>query len=99
MGVGTWLARFLKGFAGIAVILIYAQHIFQIFIQGWSYVIIIGPEELPFFLSNLILLPLQPLLTLFLSLPLLMVLDYITDQRKRYIIDTSKRFGIAPHID
>lgn len=99
MGVGTWLARFLKGFAGIAVVLIYTQHILQIVIQGWSYVITIGPEELPFFLSHLVLLPLHPLLTLFLTLPLLMFLDYIVDQRKRYVTNMSKRFGITPHVE
>lgn len=94
-GVGHWLARLLKGYAGIAVLITYFMLVSQAIILGWTAVITFGPQELPFFISTIITLPLGPVYQVLLTLPLLMVLDVISERRRRYVLRFAERKGIS----
>jgi hypothetical protein len=85
-GVGSWLARLLKGYAGIAVILLYITVLTESTILSWNYFLLFGFAELPFLIVNLLMFPLYPIVILFLLLPLLMLLDYFIQLRNRYVI-------------
>jgi hypothetical protein len=96
-GVGFWLARLLKGYAGIAVIILYITTLTESIILSWEYFLMFGFIELPFLIVNLLMFPLYPFIILFLSLPLLMALDYFVQSRQRYVIRIGESMGIQTH--
>ncbi|MDO8123544.1 MAG: hypothetical protein Q6364_04110 [Candidatus Hermodarchaeota archaeon] len=98
-GVGFWLARLLKGFAGIAVIILYATTLTESIISTWQYVLMFGIVELPYLIVNLLMFPLYPIIILLLSLPLLMVLDYVVQSRQRYVKRIGEWMGIQTHFE
>ena len=93
-GVGSWLARLLKGYAGIAVIILYITVITESTILSWNYFLLFGFAELPYLIVNLLMFPLYPIIILFLLLPLLMLLDYYIHLRNRYVFRIGERMGI-----
>ncbi len=98
-GVGFWLARLLKGYAGIAVIILYITMLTESIILNWQYFLMFGFMELPFLIVNLLMFPLYPIIILFLCLPLLMLLDYFVQSRQRYVTRIGGWMGIEEHFD
>jgi hypothetical protein len=98
-GVGFWLARLLKGYAGIAVILLYATTVTEAIILSWQAFLSLGVIELPYLIVNLLMFPLYPFIILLLSLPLMMLLDYFVQSRQRYVIRIGERMGIQEYFD
>ncbi|MFX1565664.1 MAG: hypothetical protein ACFFCH_06725 [Promethearchaeota archaeon] len=98
-GVGSWLARLLKGYAGIAVILLYITMLTESIILSWQYFLLFGFAELPYLIVNLLMFPLYPVIILFLCLPLLMILDYGVQLRKRFVLRIGEWMGIEKQID
>jgi hypothetical protein len=98
-GVGFWLARLLKGYAGIAVILLYITVLTEAIVLSWEYFLLFGFVELPYLIVNLLMFPLYPVIILLLCLPLLMLLDYFVKSRQRYVIRIGGWLGIEEHFD
>jgi hypothetical protein len=92
-GVGTWLSRLLKGYAGIAVVLSYATIMTGALAEAWL-LLISNPAELAFFLGDLIIFPLMPVYLMFLSLPLIIVFDRMRGWIQRYVHRLGKRIAI-----
>jgi hypothetical protein len=93
-GVGTWLSRLLKGYAGIAVVLSYATIMTGALAEAWL-LLLSNPAELAFFLGDLIIFPLMPVYLMFLSLPLIIVFDRMRGWIQRYVRRLGKRFAIT----
>jgi hypothetical protein len=98
-GVGFWLARLLKGYAGIAVIILYITILSEAIILSWEYFLLFGFVELPYLIVNLLMFPLYPVIILFLCLPLLMFLDYLVKSRQRYVVRIGGWLGIEEYFD
>lgn len=98
-GVGFWLARLLKGYAGIAVIILYITTMTESIILSWEAFLLLGFIELPFVIINLLMFPLYPIIILFLSLPLMMFLDHFIQSRQRYVMRIGEWMGIREHFD
>lgn len=98
-GVGFWLARLLKGYAGIAVILLYITMLTESIILSWEYFLLFGFVELPYLIVNLLMFPLYPFIILFLSLPLMMLLDHFDKPRQQYVKRIGRWLGIEEHFD
>jgi hypothetical protein len=98
-GVGFWYARLLKGFAGIAVIILYITTLTESIILSWQYFLMFGLSELPYLIVNLLMFPLYPIIILCLSLPLLMILDYFAQSRQRYVKRIGEWMGIHTHYE
>jgi hypothetical protein len=96
-GVGAWLARLLKGYAGISVIILYAIE-FQKAIALSLYIISVSPVpelEIPHLIMSFVMFPLFPILLLLWSLPALMLLDHIFESRQRYVHNLGRSMGIT----
>lgn len=97
-GVGTWLSRLLKGYAGIAVVLSYASIMTGAMTEAWQ-ILLYNPAELAFFLGDLIIFPLMPVYLMFLSLPLIIVFDRLRGWIQRYVRRLGKRLAIAKSLN
>jgi hypothetical protein len=97
-GVGFWMARLLKGYAGIAIILLYISVLAESIVLTWQYYLMFGLAELPFLIVNILMLPLYPIIILFLLLPLIMLLDYFIQSRQKYVINIGAKMGVEEHL-
>jgi hypothetical protein len=98
-GVGFWMARLLKGYAGIAIIILYISVLAESILLTWQYYLMFGLTELPFLLVNILMLPLYPIIILLLLLPLIMLLDYFVHSRQKYVSIVGRTMGIEEHYE
>lgn len=87
--VGRWYMGFLKGYAGISVIISFYTFIVDLITE-------IG-EDLHW--SGPVLFPMMPFFVLVLSLPAIVILDMTKKRRKKFILNFARKLGISEEID
>ena len=63
--------------------------------QSWMRVVAMGVGELPYFLADMITLPVLPLILMVISLPLLMLLTSLSDRSRGYVRILARKVGIT----
>jgi len=89
--VGRWYEQFLKGYAGVSVMLSYFEFITIFFIE------IAGDIEL-FIIVLIIFIPF-PIFVLIPTIPSLIISDKIKERRIRYVRKVANKLGIKPQVD
>jgi len=90
--IGRWYGQFLKGYAGVSVILTYFDFI-RIFLIEQSVF------EISLFIVLLIIFIPFPLLLVIPSIPTLIVADKMKERRVKYIIKYARRLGIISQVE
>jgi hypothetical protein len=89
--VGRWYGQFLKGYAGVSVILSYYDFIRIFFVE------IAG--DLALFLVTLIIFIPFPLFMILPAIPALILADKTREHRIKYITKMAKKLGITSDVD
>ena len=87
--VGSWYMGFLKGYAGISVIVSFYTFLVEI-------ITVIG-EDLHW--SGPVLFPLMPFFVIVLSLPAIVILDMTKVRRKKFVLNFARKLGISEEFD
>lgn len=87
--VGGWYMGFLKGYAGISVIISFYTFLTEL-------LTVIG-EDLHW--SGPVLFPLMPFFVIVLSLPAIIILDMTKERRKKFILKFARKLGISEEFD
>ncbi len=89
--IGRWYEQFLKGYAGVSVIISYVNFIIIFFIAAGN--------NLPLFIIALIMFIPFPIIMIIPSIPALIILDMIKEKRNNYILIKAKKLGITDTMD
>lgn len=92
--VGNWYMQFLKGYAGIAVLINYYQFIF-----GFASNLSTDPNSIGIYIMYLIFWPLLPFILAFLMIPAAIVLDATYNKRTKFMIKYASKLGMNSMID
>jgi hypothetical protein len=84
--IGRWYEQFLKGYAGVSVLLSYVEFI-TIFFPVTS-------GELPLFITLLIIFIPFPFIMIIPSIPALIILDKIKEKRSNFVLRKARNIGI-----
>lgn len=87
--VGGWYMSFLKGYAGISVVISFYTFLVEL-------ITVIGAD---LHWSGFILFPLMPFFVLVLSLPAIVILDMTKKRRKKFILNFARKIGISDEYD
>jgi len=85
--VGRWYEQFLKGYAGVSVLLSYIEFITIFFIAAGN--------NLALFIIELIMFIPFPFILIIPSIPALIILDKIKEKRSNYILNKVRKLGIT----
>jgi len=85
--IGRWYEQFLKGYAGVSVLLSYIEFITIFFIAAGN--------NLALFVITLIMFIPFPILMIIPSVPALIILDIIKEKRNNYILNKARKLGIT----
>ncbi len=85
--VGRWYEQFLKGYAGVSVLLSYVEFI-AIFFPATA-------GDLPLFITLLIIFIPFPFIMVIPSIPALIMLDKIKEKRTNYVLKRARKLGIT----
>ncbi|MDX1798830.1 MAG: hypothetical protein R3255_09295 [Candidatus Lokiarchaeia archaeon] len=89
--IGRWYEQFLKGYAGVSVLLSYVEFI-TIFFPVTS-------GDLPLFITLLIIFIPFPFIMIVPSIPALIILDKIKDKRTNFVLRKARNIGIIDIMD
>lgn len=87
--VGGWYMGFLKGYAGISVVISFYTFLVEL-------ITVIGAD---LHWSGPLLFPLMPFFVLVLSLPAIVILDMTKKRRKKFILNFARKLGISDEFD
>lgn len=85
--IGRWYEQFLKGYAGVSVLISYVEFITIFFIE-------IG-RDLALFIVTLIMFIPFPIIMIIPNIPALIILDKIKEKRNKFILNKARNFGIT----
>ncbi|MFX0021132.1 MAG: hypothetical protein ACFE9S_02325 [Candidatus Hermodarchaeota archaeon] len=85
--IGRWYEQFLKGYAGVSVLLSYVEFI-TIFFPATG-------NNLPLFITMLIIFIPFPFIMIIPSIPALIMLDKIKQKRINFVLNKARSFGIT----
>ncbi|UCD01485.1 MAG: hypothetical protein JSV23_00200 [Promethearchaeota archaeon] len=85
--IGRWYEQFLKGYAGVSVLISYVEFITIFFIE-------IG-GELALLIVTLIMFIPFPIIMIVPNIPALIILDRIKEKRNKYILNKARKRGIT----
>ncbi|MFX0033910.1 MAG: hypothetical protein ACFE9C_06495 [Candidatus Hodarchaeota archaeon] len=89
--IGRWYEQFLRGYAGVSVLLSYIEFITIFFIAA--------DNNLPLFIIELIMFIPFPLILIIPTIPALIILDIIKEKRSNYILNKARKLGIIDTMD
>lgn len=84
--IGRWYEQFLRGYAGVSVLLSYVEFITIFFIAA--------DNNLPLFIIELIMFIPFPLILIIPTIPALIILNIIKEKRSNYILRKARKLGI-----
>ena len=89
--IGRWYEQFLKGYAGVSVLISYVNFITIFFIAAGA--------NLSLFIITLIMFIPFPLIMIIPSIPALILLDIIKEKRTNFILNKARKLGITDTMD
>jgi len=89
--IGRWYEQFLKGYAGVSVLISYVEFITIFFIE-------IG-GELALLIVTLIMFIPFPIIMIVPNIPALIILDRIKEKRNKFILNKARKRGISDTMD
>ncbi|MFX1303740.1 MAG: hypothetical protein ACFFBV_15445 [Promethearchaeota archaeon] len=89
--IGRWYEQFLKGYAGVSVLLSYVEFITIFFIETGG--------DLALFIVTLIIFIPFPIILIIPNIPALIILDRIKEKRNKYILNKARNRGITDKMD
>ncbi|MFX0141020.1 MAG: hypothetical protein ACFFDN_45700 [Candidatus Hodarchaeota archaeon] len=89
--IGRWYEQFLKGYAGVSVLISYVEFITIFFIE-------IGGELALLIVTLIIFIPF-PFILIIPNIPALTILDRIKEKRNKYILNKARKRGITNIMD
>ncbi len=84
--IGRWYEQFLKGYAGVSVLISYIEFITIFFIETG--------HNLPLFVITLIMFIPFPIIMIIPTIPALIISDIIKEKRNNYVLKTARKIGI-----
>jgi hypothetical protein len=89
--IGRWYEQFLKGYAGVSVVISYVNFITIFFIAAGN--------NFSLFITTLIIFIPFPIIMIIPSIPALIILDLIKEKRDNYILNKARNLGITDRMD
>ena len=89
--IGRWYEQFLKGYAGVSVLISYVEFITIFFIE-------MGRDPALFIVTLIMFIPF-PIIMIVPNIPALIILDRIKEKRNKYILNKARKRGIIGTMD